>query len=147
MYNYYASRMWEHILHEITPEEYDMPVVHEDDVSMGHIAVDFLYSDDCPSHERALQLVREVIEETGVEARITIQQVESEEDAHRLAFPGSPTIRVAGRDIDDIDESVVGLTCRAYRHSDGRISPLPSKEKISSAVRRVVADAESRLSA
>lgn len=110
------------------------------------LAVDFLFSDDCPSHERALQLVREVIAQEGVEARINIHQVETEADAERLAFPGSPTIRVAGSDIDEIDNASFGLSCRAYRHENGRISPLPPRDKIQAAVRRMLAD-DSRLSA
>ena len=69
-----------------------------------------------------------------------------EADAERLAFPGSPTIRVAGSDIDEIDNASFGLSCRAYRHENGRISPLPPRDKIQAAVRRMLAD-DSRLSA
>jgi hypothetical protein len=98
--------------------------------SSALLPIDFLYFDDCPSHERALELLHEVIQAEGVAADIQIRQVETEEDAERLRFPGSPTIRVAGVDIDQNPNLPVGLACRAYRHDNGRISPLPPRDKI-----------------
>ena len=100
------------------------------------LRVDFLYWEDCPSHERALQLLREAIDEEGVDARVHIHRVESDEEAERIGFPGSPTIRVNGVDIDEQPGLAAGLTCRAYRHDNGRISPLPQKEWMIQAIRR-----------
>src|SRR5208282_662699 len=48
------------------------------------------------------------------------------EQARRLRFPGSPTLRVNGADlIEQAPDDIIGLTCRLYRLSDGRPSPTP----------------------
>lgn len=100
------------------------------------VQIEFLYSEECPSHERALKLLHEVIAEEGIQAELRVQQVETDEEAERTRFPGSPTIRVGGRDIEETDELEVGLSCRAYRHHNGKISPLPPRDRIVSALRR-----------
>jgi hypothetical protein len=97
--------------------------------------VDFLFWEDCPSHERALELLRDVLRERGLSSKVRIAQVETDEDAERLNFPGSPTIRINGADIEPmVDGAVIGLTCRAYRNHEGKISPLPPKELIARAI-------------
>jgi hypothetical protein len=89
--------------------------------------IDFLYYQDCPSHDIALERLRQVMAEQNIQAEIEIVRVETEEQAERLAFTGSPTIRVDGVDIDPPPPGTVnGLTCRTYFLADGRISPLPS---------------------
>jgi len=105
------------------------------DSSERQLTVDFLYWEDCPSHERALEMLKEVIEEEAVEAQLHLHQVETDEEAERLQFPGSPTIRINGADIDPPVDLPIGLTCRVYRHDNGRISPLPPKERVLHAVR------------
>ena len=68
---------------------------------------------------------------------VEVTEVTAEPEAERLRFPGSPTIRVDGADIDPIgaDEQPFGLTCRLYRRADGRASPLPDPEQIRQALR------------
>jgi len=95
----------------------------------------FLYYKDCPSHETALQRLREVLEEEGVQASVEVLEVRTESEAQEHSFVGSPTIRIDGRDIAPISEDAVyGLTCRAYYKEDGRISPLPPKDMIRKAI-------------
>lgn len=95
----------------------------------------FLYSEDCPSHEEALERLRRVMAEEGVEAQIEVREVETNEQAEKFRFLGSPTILINGRDIDPPDKPHYALTCRAYRTEDGRISPLPSEALIRKALR------------
>lgn len=97
--------------------------------------VSFLYYEDCPSHNVALERLREVMDEEGIPGVVEVVKVETEEQARELRFVGSPTIRVDGQDIDPPDDSRYALTCRAYRLADDRISPLPSKDIIRQAVR------------
>jgi hypothetical protein len=101
--------------------------------------IDFLYWEDCPSHERALSMLDEVLKEQKVQARVRVMRVDTPEQAEELRFPGSPTIRVDGIDIDD-PSLPVGLSCRIYRHQNGKISPLPERERIAWAVRRATRD-------
>jgi hypothetical protein len=89
----------------------------------------FLYSEDCPSHEMALSRLQQVMHEEGVHVPVEVVQVETDEQAQRLRFCGSPTILINGQDIDPADQqqdTAYGLGCRAYQLEDGRISPLPS---------------------
>ncbi|MCA1719006.1 MAG: DUF2703 domain-containing protein, partial [Actinobacteria bacterium] len=90
--------------------------------------VSFLFYEDCPSHELALERLREVLVEEGIDTDVEVVEVESEEQARQLRFIGSPTILLNGRDIDPPPpDSHYALTCRAYRLEDSRISPLPSR--------------------
>ena len=100
----------------------------------------FLYSEDCPSHDEALQRLRKVMKEEGIRDEIEVIRVETSEDAERLKFIGSPTILIDGRDIDPPTNPYYALTCRAYRLEDGRISPLPSEVMIRKAIRKISVD-------
>jgi hypothetical protein len=97
--------------------------------------VSFLFYEDCPSHDLALERLREVLDEEGIDADVEVIEVRSEERAQELRFIGSPTILVSGQDIDPPpSDSHYALTCRAYRLEDGRISPLPSRGMIRRAI-------------
>ncbi len=97
--------------------------------------VSFLFYEDCPSHDLALERLREVLDEKGIDANVEVVKVESEEQAQELRFVGSPTILLNGQDIDPTpSDSLYALTCRAYRLEDGRISPLPSPDTIRRAI-------------
>ena len=102
------------------------------------LKVEFLYWADCPSHERALALLREVMAEEQIQASVEIIEVKTEDEAEQYKFYGSPTIRIEGEDIAPLTEfnAQPSLTCRAYRRADGRISPLPPRELIVAAFRR-----------
>ncbi len=75
-----------------------------------------------------------------IETPVEIRRVETEEDAQREQFFGSPIIRIDGQDIaPPPDDMSPGLTCRAYRRADGRISPLPPVEAIELALHKAKA--------
>jgi len=98
--------------------------------------VEFLYWEECPSHEEALARLQAVLQEEGIVAHVEVIRVETEEQAERLQFPGSPTIRFDGKDIVPVPEGTrFSLTCRVYHLEDGRVSPLPSKEMIRRALK------------
>jgi hypothetical protein len=104
--------------------------------SGGTVKIEFLYYEDCPSHNEALARLEAVIAQEAVEATIEVIKVETEGQAEAFEFVGSPTIRIEGRDIDPPPkDAYFGLTCRAFRLEDGRISPLPSERMIREALR------------
>jgi hypothetical protein len=77
--------------------------------------VEILYVADCPSHPAAVTLVRDVLAAQGVTAEIAEVLVSDERAAHKLKFPGSPTIRINGRDVAEPTEGAVfALNCRLY---------------------------------
>lgn len=68
---------------------------------------------------------------------VELRAVESEEEAERQGFRGSPTIRVGGVDVEPPGEDEpTGLLCRVYRREDGRVSPLPDPDKVRAALER-----------
>jgi hypothetical protein len=100
------------------------------------VRIEFLYWAGCPSHPEARALLREVLAEHGLAAEVEEHEVTSQDEADRLAFPGSPTIRVDGVDVEP--EGAAGramLACRIYRLPDGRVSPVPSREQLEAALR------------
>jgi hypothetical protein len=99
------------------------------------VRIDFLYWQGCPSHPEARALLEEVLAGRGVNATVEVTEVRSDEEAEQLRFPGSPTIRVDGRDVDpDGAMAPPALTCRIYHRPDGRVSPIPSREQLEAAL-------------
>ena len=97
--------------------------------------IEFLFWRECPSHPEARALLDEVLAERGLDAEVEEREVTTTEEAEELAFPGSPTIRVDGRDVDPAGAgSRPALTCRIYHRPDGRVSPVPTREQIEEAL-------------
>jgi len=102
------------------------------------VKVELLWWEGCPSHPEALEDLRVILREEGLDPEaVELREVESDEQARRERFPGSPTIRIDGRDVvPPAEGEPVGLTCRIYRLRDGRVSATPDPEDVRSAVRR-----------
>jgi hypothetical protein len=100
------------------------------------VRVEFLFWAGCPSHPEARELLDDVLAAGGVETEVDVREVFTHEEAVELAFPGSPTIRIDGRDVDPAGASLPpSLSCRVYRLSDGRPSPVPSRQQLEEALR------------
>lgn len=96
--------------------------------------IEILYFKDCPNHEEAYRMVRAVLAELGREAEIVRVEVPDDATAARVRFPGSPTIRVDGKDV--VPEESKGpyhLSCRVYPTAGG-FSEVPEMETIRAAV-------------
>jgi hypothetical protein len=101
------------------------------------MTVELLWWDGCPSHPEALAELERILREEGVEPSVRLVEIASDEQAQQERFPGSPTIRIDGRDIAAPGESEpFSLTCRVYRTGDGRFSPVPDPEVVRAAIRR-----------
>mgnify|MGYP001037429150 CR=1 FL=1 len=100
--------------------------------------VEFLWWRECPSWERALELLREEMRAAGLDPdAVELIEIQDEADAERHRFPGSPTIRVDGRDVQPPPPGEpVGLLCRVYRREDGSVSPLPDPAAVREALRQ-----------
>jgi hypothetical protein len=104
---------------------------------MAKPRVEFLWWAGCPSWERGIDELREAMAEAGLDpGAVELHEIESEEDAARESFVGSPTIRVDGVDVAGTAEPDGGspLTCRVYMRRDGRPSPLPDPEDLRAAL-------------
>jgi hypothetical protein len=103
------------------------------------MTVELLWWEGCPSYPDALDDLRRILHEEGVEAEIVHVEIEDDEQARRERFPGSPTIRIDGEDVVPPGEGEpFSLTCRVYRTRDGRISAVPDPEDVRAAVRKAV---------
>ena len=97
--------------------------------------IEFLFWRGCPSYPEARALLAEVLAEHGLDPVVDEREVTTQEEAERLAFPGSPTIRIDGRDVDSKGASArPALTCRIYHRPDGRVSPVPTREQLEEAL-------------
>jgi hypothetical protein len=100
------------------------------------VRVELLFWAGCPSHPEARELLASVLTELDVDAEVVEREVTSQAEAERLAFPGSPTIRVDGLDVDPAGANGRAvLACRIYHLPDGRPSPVPSRESLEAALR------------
>jgi len=83
--------------------------------------IEILAREDCPSRGMAIAVVERVVAETGVSARIEVVDMTSEEQAQERRFPGSPTVRVEGRDVDQRlnGRTEFTLADRVYRTDRG----------------------------
>ena len=94
--------------------------------------IELLYTADCPDYVQAAELIRIVLSETRIPARLELVPVETEQQARRLRFVGSPTVRVDGLDLDPyvtFAATDFGLRCRKYQ--DGhRVRGWPSKRQL-----------------
>ncbi len=101
--------------------------------------VELLYTEDDPSYMSARQNLVEVLNEDAFETTIQMIMVSSLADAELLNFPGSPTIRIDGEDIDPDGAAGIGLRRRDYWQAGGsnpQTKPIPPKEMIRAAVER-----------
>ena len=90
----------------------------------------------CPNHHDALTVLRDVLAAQGIAATVSLVAVESEAEAERQHFYGSPTIRVDGVDIVPPDSTArPALACRVYRTAQGALTPLPPAGVIAAALR------------
>ena len=97
--------------------------------------VELFFWEGCPSHPEAKALLEEVLDERGITSPIEMREVLTHAEAVELAFPGSPTIRIDGHDIDPVGaQSPPALTCRVYFLPDGRPSPVPSRQQLEEAM-------------
>lgn len=83
--------------------------------------VEILYFDGCPNHEPAHALATKVAAELSLEPDLRMVRVADQEEAERLHFPGSPTIRVEGVDVDPHtpNRDAYALSCRVYTTDHG----------------------------
>lgn len=97
--------------------------------------VELLFWEGCPSHPHALDDLRAAMSDMGLDPeRIVVREVQTETQAERERFVGSPTIRIDGHDLQPPGEEPYGLTCRVYHRRDGRISPTPDPADVRDAL-------------
>jgi len=105
-------------------------------------SIELLWWPGCPSHDEALGRLRAALRELALDPDlIEVVRIDTEEDAAREGFAGSPTFRVAGSDLlPPGPDEPAGLTCRVYRLRDGRSSPTPDPADLREALASALAE-------
>lgn len=74
---------------------------------MENMMVELLVVPGCPARQKTEELLQEILDELASEVRLHVIVVETAEKARALKFPGSPTVRVNGHDIEpEVDKSL-----------------------------------------
>jgi hypothetical protein len=94
--------------------------------------IEILYVPGCCNHMPTIDRVKDILCAERMELPVIEVVVSEEADARALKFPGSPTVRVDGVDVEP-SQAAFGFACRLYADGTG----LPSKE----ALRRAIASA------
>jgi hypothetical protein len=98
--------------------------------------IEVLYVPNCPNHAPALERLREILSAASFQTHVNEVLVSDAAMAQSLRFPGSPTIRINGHDVEPQSErsASFGLMCRLY--SDG--SGVPSQQNMRAAIEKAI---------
>lgn len=89
----------------------------------------------CPNLDTAIERTREAIASTNVPAELRVVRVENDDDAKRLRFLGSPTVRVDGV---DVDPAIVAIAITSAGHPPApRETKSADRTRSDSATRRI----------
>lgn len=99
--------------------------------------IEFLWFEDCPNQAATRELLAEVVGQLAPGAPIVDIDATDTVIAAKHRFPGSPTIRVDGRDVDPSFEDPGDYTprCRLY-WVEGRPTGRPERSWIEGALRK-----------
>ncbi|MGD2151749.1 MAG: hypothetical protein PVG79_00685 [Gemmatimonadales bacterium] len=83
------------------------------------LRVELLGAPDCPNAKAAEQLVQTTTARLAPAAEVIRTVVSNAAEAEGLAFPGSPTVRVNGEDIEGADAGPPAYARRRYEAGEG----------------------------
>jgi hypothetical protein len=100
------------------------------------MTIDILYFRDCPNYEPAVRAIREALQQEHLAADINHVEVRDQAMAEALGFPGSPTVRIDGVDVEPAARTArsFDMCCRTYAGPAAR-NGAPSIDLIRHALR------------
>jgi len=101
----------------------------------NQMKVEVFFVPGCPNYEPAVERVKNVLAAEALNVEVKGISVNTDEDAKVLMFPGSPTVRINGDDVERDQMPATGLTCRLYSNRTG----VPSEEVLRLAIARAKA--------
>ncbi|MBJ7459526.1 MAG: hypothetical protein JHD02_10095 [Thermoleophilaceae bacterium] len=102
--------------------------------------IELLFWEGCPSHPRARAELNNLLDEFNIDRdQLRLIELETDADAQRERFIGSPTIRINGEDLAPTGDTAYALDCRIYRRRDGKVSPLPDPADLREAIAQYAA--------
>lgn len=100
------------------------------------MTLELLYLPGCPNHDGTVNLLRRVLRVEGINVDVQEIPINDYEEARAFQFPGSPTVRVNGEDIEDVPSHRlgVGFACRTY-FVEGKPHGMPPRSWVEQAIR------------
>ena len=91
--------------------------------------IEVRYFEGCPNQERLIARLEPLLGRESITAEVVMREIHDADEAERERFPGSPSVRVDGHDIDPgaAERTDYGMKCRVYRTADG-LGGLPPDE-------------------
>jgi hypothetical protein len=96
--------------------------------------IEVLYIPGCCNHALVVEHVRKILRSEGMKVTIVEVLVKDEIAASSLNFPGSPTDRINGMDIEPISQARSAFACRLYSDGGGIPSETALRRAISAAM-------------
>lgn len=106
-------------------------------MSKGNLTIELLYFDDCPSWRNALGILNDLLEKLGVSEKAVLIPVETQEEAEKYRFTGSPMIRVNGEDLFPTGQEDYALGCRVYQTPQG-YKGWPTEEMVEERITQII---------
>ena len=97
--------------------------------------IELLYIEDYPGHETVMGWVKEILKEHDIQAKFKLIHIRTYASAEELKFPGSPTLRIDGKDVEPLDNPDYGIKCRLYAGGK-EPSNVPPRQWIEDALRK-----------
>ena len=97
--------------------------------------VSIRYFEGCPHWELARERLWSAVEQARIGGDVNLEIVETEAQAERLRFRGSPTVLIDGVDPFPDETAPSGMSCRVYKTERG-LEGSPSEEQLVAALTR-----------
>lgn len=94
--------------------------------------IQLLHTADCHAWKDSLSVLEDALKTKGLEVKYEVILIETEDQAKLYKFIGSPTILIAGVDVDPMARNVTTYSvssCRPYFYQ-GKTYDFPPKEMI-----------------
>lgn len=103
--------------------------------------IEILYIRGCPNHQSAVATVQQALSAERITAEIAQIEISDSAMAEQTRFPGSPTIRVDGQDVEPgaRSASTFGYCCRTYGGAEASAG-WPPLDVVRSALREAAGD-------
>ena len=98
--------------------------------------IELLWFEDCPNHHVAERMVSQILAELELDVAIERIQISDVDAGSRFKFPGSPTIRIDGTDVEPDWQPPDDFTprCRLYMTKSG-LRGLPDRSWVEAAIK------------
>ncbi len=101
------------------------------------VNIGVFFIEGCPGVSSITDSIKDIIVEDAVDADISLFLIETPEDAKRLHFTGSPTVRINGRDIEQNMKTIKDYALRSrHYYINGKKSDYPTKSMIRDAIKK-----------